>query len=140
MSRLQIPCSIEARTALNPSEDPDKVIEAILNILPGLHIFDHVSYIKATSSDAAPLDTLYEMISARRAQGSLSRLIRHNVQDQTTWFYLNKQAAYAGVAAVCDYAEESPLGPIKITIRSVRIHDIIEKLADIQEHRQAAPP
>jgi predicted RNA binding protein with dsRBD fold (UPF0201 family) len=33
-----------------------------------------------------------------------------------TWFLLNKQAATARIAAVIEDEQESPLGPIRVTI------------------------
>jgi hypothetical protein len=46
----------------------------------------------------------------------------------STWFYLNKQAAFVDVIAICNEADESPLGPIKIVLHSTNIEDVIEWL------------
>ncbi len=44
----------------------------------------------------------------------------------TTWFYLNKQAAFVEKIAICEKSDESPLGPIKVIITSPNIDGIID--------------
>jgi|TARA_Y100000815_G_scaffold61902_1_gene50225 predicted RNA binding protein with dsRBD fold (UPF0201 family) len=51
----------------------------------------------------------------------------------STWFYLNKQAAFANVIALCDEADESPLGPIKVVLHSKNIEDVIDWLVSDAE-------
>jgi predicted RNA binding protein with dsRBD fold (UPF0201 family) len=46
----------------------------------------------------------------------------------STWFYLNKQAAFANVIALCDEADESSLGPITVVLHSKNIEDVIDWL------------
>ena len=41
-------------------------------------------------------------------------------------FYLNKQAAFVEKIAICEKADESPLGPIKVILTSVYIDKIID--------------
>ena len=43
------------------------------------------------------------------------------MQNDSTWFFLNRQAALAGKIAICETASESPLGPITVTITSLGI-------------------
>ena len=54
--------------------------------------------------------------------------MRYHAHDDTTWFYLNKQAAYVDVIAICEHANESPLGPIKIILHSTEIQKVIDWL------------
>ena len=49
-----------------------------------------------------------------------------NLHDDTTWFYLNKQAAFVEQIAICEESNESPLGPIKVTLTSSNIDAIID--------------
>ena len=65
----------------------------------------------------------------RQTTNVLSRIMKSNMTDNSTWFYLNKQAAFVNVVALCNEADESALGPIKIVLNSNNIDDIIEKLA-----------
>ena len=50
----------------------------------------------------------------------------NNLENDTTWFILNKQAAFVERVAICDEPEESPLGPIKVTLTSSNIDGIID--------------
>ena len=41
-------------------------------------------------------------------------------------FYLNKQAAFVEQIAICEEFDESPLGPIKVSLSSSNIDRIID--------------
>jgi len=51
-----------------------------------------------------------------------------NRKGNLSWFFLNKQAAYSGVISLVERYEESPLGPIKVTIISNNLDKITEWL------------
>jgi hypothetical protein len=51
-----------------------------------------------------------------------------NMTEDSTWFYLNKQAAFANVITLCDEVGESSLGPITVVLRSKNIEDVIDWL------------
>lgn len=122
------PCRIEAWVSVHPSEDPQKVLRALLNMLPECEVTDGGMFVKAASTDTASLDALRDAVVSRQSQAGLHRNLLRNLDGEATWFYLNKQAAFVGAVAVCDDPEESPLGPLKITITSRRIRDVIEWL------------
>jgi hypothetical protein len=48
--------------------------------------------------------------------------------NDSAWFYLNKQAAFVDVVALCNEPDESALGPIKIILNSNDIEKTIEHL------------
>ena len=50
------------------------------------------------------------------------------MKDNSTWFYLNKQAAFVDVVALCNEANESALGPVKVVLESNDIEKTIETL------------
>ena len=122
---LLIPCRVRAQADISPSEDPQKVLEAILNMIPGCTAENRGRAAEARSEGMASLDTIRESLASRQTLGGLRRNMAGNVRYNTTKFLLNRQAAYAGVAAVCDTPEESPLGPIEVEVESRRIDDII---------------
>ena len=124
MSRPTASCRIEVWAEVNPSEDPWKVQRAVTNMVSECECVVGSS-IRAISDDMASLDTLRDAIISRQSQASLSRNLLRNLDGETAWFYLNRQAALVGAAAVCDDPEESPLGPLRITITSSHIRDII---------------
>jgi hypothetical protein len=123
----QIACKIEAYAAVNPSEDPEKVQQAISNVLENMNYKYESGSIKGISNSLQSLSKIYDTIKSRKSK-TYRRQMRYNLKGDTTWFYLNKQAAFVNVIALCEEAEESPLGPIKILIHSKNIDDVMQWL------------
>jgi len=129
MVRMKIPninCKIEMICPVNLSEDSDKVIQAISNIFPHSTIKNENFSIKAQSNELRSLEKIYESIVSTKSQKSYTRNLENNLDENSTWFFLNKQAAFVDQAVICDEAEESPLGPIKVILNSSNIDGIID--------------
>ena len=84
--------------------------------------------VKGTSTNLDSLRIIYETIHSRKTQKTYRRQLNQNLTDDSSWFYLNKQAAFVNTVALCEKADESPLGPIKIIIKSKNIERVIEWL------------
>jgi len=128
---MQIPdfkCKIDVLCTINPSEDPSKVKEAISNVLPRIEIHTSNNSLEATSQNLEVLSNIFDAINSRKTYRVYRRCLTKNRRDDSTWLYLNKQAAYANTVVLCDEAEESPLGPIKIILTSKSIEQIIDWL------------
>jgi len=121
-------CKIDAYCTINPSEDQTKVEQAISNILPDVKIQINDDSLKATSQNLETLSNIFEVIHSRKIQRVYRRFLNNNLRNDSTWLYLNKQAAFSNTISLCDEAEESPLGPIKIVLTSKNIEDIINWL------------
>ncbi|HSB84031.1 MAG TPA: RNA-binding domain-containing protein [Nitrosarchaeum sp.] len=128
MRSPNISCKIEIFSLINPSEDPKKIETAILNIFPNAKIKIDESSISSTSKDLHLLEKIYDSIHSNQSQKIYRRQLEKNLENNSTWFYLNKQAAFIGTIALCEEAEESPLGPIKIVLTSSNIDEIIDWL------------
>ncbi|HJU13502.1 MAG TPA: RNA-binding domain-containing protein [Candidatus Nitrosotalea sp.] len=129
MTKSNISCKIEAYAAVTPSEDPDKVRKALSNVVPDASYEYKEGSMKALSRDLNSLSNIREAIRKKKVNRVYRRQMQYHTSDDTTWFYLNKQAAYVDVVAICDVAEESPLGPIKVILHSVSIEKVIDWLA-----------
>ncbi len=127
MSIPETVCIVTAITTVNPRENILKIKKAILNILSNAQIEITNGIVKATTNIDS-LSKIHEVISSRNTQKAYRRHLNRNLIDDSTWFYLNKQAAFSNVIALCDEADESPLGPIKIILKSKNIEKIIEWL------------
>ena len=131
MAKMNIPslkCKIEMFSSINPSEDPSKVESSILNIFPYCKINIEKFSIKGDSNDLHSLEKIHQAIHSRQSQRIYRRTMKKNLENNSTWFYLNKQAAFAEKIAICEESDESPLGPIKIVLTSNDIEEIIDWL------------
>ncbi len=121
-----VSCKIEMFCSVNPSEDPKKIQKAISNIFPYSIIKTENSSISFHSNDLKSLEKIYETIHTKQSQKIYRRNLEKNLENDTTWFYLNKQAAFVEEIAICEKADESPLGPIKVILTSSYIDRIID--------------
>ena len=62
-----------------------------------------------------------------------------NLSGNSTWFYLNRQAAYVDVIALCNEEDESPLGPIEIILDSQQIEQVIDWLTSYTDNPRLTP-
>src|ERR1051325_2901126 len=93
---VRVELKIEA--TVNPSESSDKVISAITNIFDGCSPeLKFGSLIVARCFDLGCLTITYDQVRSRAALGVFRRMLVDNRLSNTTWFLLNKQAAFAGV-------------------------------------------
>jgi predicted RNA binding protein with dsRBD fold (UPF0201 family) len=132
LDELRIPkvaCKIEVYAAVNPSEDPAKVRLAVSKVIQSNDFQYKEGSIKATSNELESLLKIQETIKKNRANRIYRRQMRYNTKGDTTWFYLNKQAAFVDIIAICDEAEESAMGPIKVIIHSKDLDKISNWLA-----------
>ena len=133
MRALDIDCKISAYCAINPSEDIDKIRTAVSNVLIDMDEKIVGNSLIANSNNYESLSKIYEIIRVKNIKKAYRRNLRQNIVDDSTWFYLNKQAAFANVIALCDEDNQSPLGPIKIVIQSKNIRDVIDWFVPYEE-------
>jgi uncharacterized protein len=131
LRRLQIasPIELKVEAPVNSSEDPQKVIDAITNVVGRCSPeFRYGSRVVGRATGAEPLSILYEQVRSRSAMGVLRRMLLDNRAGDSTWFLLNKQAATAGIAAVIEEEQESPLGPIRVAISCEELNTLVDWL------------
>jgi len=119
-------CKIDIFCPVNPSEDPEKVKQAVANIFPYSIIKNENFSIHAQSKELRSLEKIYETIHKNKSQKIYIRNLENNLENDTTWFLLNKQAAFVDKVVICEEPEESPLGPIKVTLTSSNIDAILD--------------
>lgn len=123
-----VECKIEALCEINTSEDPQKVEQAVSNILDGVEIKTTKYSLIAKSGEMESLAKIHESIQNHNTKKIYYRILNDNLEGNSTWFYLNKQAAFANNVAICEHDDESPMGPIKIVLSSRNIDRVIEWL------------
>jgi len=130
---LHVDCKISAYCTINASEDVNKVRTAVSNFLTDMDEKITGDSLVANSNNYESLTKIYETMRSRKTKSAYRRHLMRNMTEDSTWFYLNKQAAFANVPVLCDEADESPLGPIKVVLHSTNIEDVIEWLVSDAE-------
>ncbi len=128
MNIPNLSCKIEMFCTVNPSESIEKIEKIISNIFPYSIINNNNLTIHAQSKELRSFEKIYQFIHNNKLQKNYLRSLEDHLQNDTTWFYLNKQAAFVEQIAICEESNESPLGPIKVTITSSNIDAIIDWL------------
>ena len=128
MRSLDVDCKISVYCTINESEDVNKVRTSISNILTDMDEKMTDDALIANSANYESLTKIYETMRSRRTKSAYRRHLMRNMTEDSTWFYLNKQAAFADVIALCDEEDQSPLGPIKVVLHSKNIEDVIDWL------------
>ena len=126
MNTPNLSCKIEMFCTINPSESIEKVEQTISMIFPYSVIKNNEFTINAISKELRSFEKIYHFIHNNKLQKNFLRSLEDNLENDTTWFYLNKQAAFVEQIAICEEFDESPLGPIKVTLTSSNIDRIID--------------
>jgi len=121
---IQIFCEI------NPSENPEKVKLAVNNIFPEMELEVSDTQIVGKTNNFSVLSPISKSIHEKNIKNTYQRILKNNNDGDSTWFYLNKQAAFVNSVALCSEANESSLGPIKVVLRSNDIEQVIESITN----------
>ena len=133
MRSLDVDCKVSVYCTINASEDVNKVRTSLSNVLTDMDEKITGDSLVANSNNYESLTKIYETMRTRKTKSAYRRHLMRNMTEDSTWFYLNKQAAFANVTVLCDEADESPLGPIKVVLHSTSIEDVIEWLVSDME-------
>ena len=120
--------NVQVFCEINTSEESSKVNTAVRNIFPNLEISINHHQIIGKSSSVESLSNISESINTKNTKNILQRILKQNTDGHSTWFYLNKQAAFVNMVVLCNESDESPLGPIKVVIEANNIENIIQSL------------
>jgi predicted RNA binding protein with dsRBD fold (UPF0201 family) len=121
---------VTAEATVRQSEDPAKVKAAVANILGECshEVEEGPRVVRMTSVDNASLRLLRDQLRDRHVRAAARKLLMVGRQGSKSTLMFNRQAACAGVLALCGSESESPLGPIYLTIDSKELDDVIEWL------------
>jgi|TARA_B100001750_G_scaffold240668_1_gene250831 predicted RNA binding protein with dsRBD fold (UPF0201 family) len=122
--------TIQVFCQINPSEDPEKVKLAVNNIFPDMELEISETQIIGKTNNFSILSPISKSIHEKNIKNTYQRILKNNNDGDSTWFYLNKQAAFVNTVALCSEANESSLGPIKVILRSNDIEQVIESITN----------
>jgi predicted RNA binding protein with dsRBD fold (UPF0201 family) len=112
--------SVELRATVSPSEDPQKVLAAMRNVFGDCDYSadEGPDSIRLRSASSLCLQRLHDQLRDRHVRDAARRLMLASLEGKVLPLKLNRQAAAAGVLALCSSAVESPLGPLNLEIES----------------------
>jgi len=130
---------IRIEAEVRPTEDLDKVVRAIKNIIVvrNLKLEDVGRGKKIIICEENSLESLrkfYEILRRQRILDTARSAMLKNLKGNTIEFKLNKQAAFQGIVNFVENDSESPLGAITIMITSNKVNKIVDWLAPKTSH------
>jgi hypothetical protein len=118
---------VKVEAPVRATEDPEKVGEAVLNVFPELEIEVEDDAVRGTG-DSGSLRNLQEALEKRRIRLTARNILKKHLRGNSTWFYINKQAALMNRVNVLEESI-SALGDILVEIESDDIMGLIDWLA-----------
>jgi len=135
MSQTDFRAKTILKANISPSEDTDKVVGALEKILGqstgNVSLGSHA--VRLVTDDARVLLRIKDQLRDRHVRSAARRRLLLNRERNSTSLMLNRQAATTGVLVVCGSPEESPLGPIYLTIESESLDAVIDWLTSYSE-------
>jgi len=128
-------------TPLNPTEDPEKVLRAVRNLFPNcspsiVRSDERHAKLEGSMSRLEDLDNLRTLLRQEVIRDAARKILLRNISGSSIVVHLNKQAAFAGKASFCERYDESPLGPVTLTITVENPEQVIDWLAPSSRRRQ----
>ena len=126
---------LDVEATVNSTEDLGKVKQAVEKIFGSLEIKEKPSQ-KGTilSVQEEGRDALMEfrnLLRREHIRTAARKALFQSVKGNQIIFYLNKQVAYTGHVSFCEPYGESPLGPIRVHIRSSSPRELISWLSSV---------
>ena len=113
---------VEIKVKLNNTEDPQRVIHAVSNVVecesPVIleSVFGKFMIFQGTGKEF--LSPLRRLLHEQRILNAARRVLKEGLRDGIFHFCLNKQAAFANQVSFSEEEGESPLGPIVFEIKT----------------------
>lgn len=121
---------MEAHTTVHPTEDLDKVIEALSNVFDydDLIITEDQVTVTGSSSTLCPVK---EFLEKRQIRDTARKILIKGLKPDLNEinFKISKQAAFAGLINLVE-EDLSPLGEIELTIKTKNPEEFIGWLCD----------
>lgn len=108
-------------TEINLTEDREKVKKAVANIFENFSMEIKSSYggsmLLAEAKGRAALVKFRNVLRSDRIRAAAKKVFFGGIRRTAVSFCLNKQVAFAGHVSFSEEVAESPLGPIRVTIK-----------------------
>jgi predicted RNA binding protein with dsRBD fold (UPF0201 family) len=120
---------------VSPSEDPAKVASALGNVVgePAVEVQPGSKSVRHETENRKALAHVRDQLRDRHVRSAARRQLLVRKEGRRSSLMLNRQAAAAGVVAICGSPEESPLGPVYMTVESGQLDGAIDWLTAYSE-------
>jgi len=115
--------SVVAKTKVYPTEDPEKVKQALLSIFPGADLQEAEAEMVAVTED---LGHFMELVRRQRILDATRAVLIHAIHGSSTQLHLNKQVAFVGKITLVE--GNTPLGDIDVTFEDNDIQALIDRM------------
>lgn len=109
---------------VRPTERPDRVRDAVLQIFPDAIVTEEEGRIVATSAD---VERFRERIRTQKIRDSARSVLLAGIDGTRTRFRLNKQAAVVGRV---NFGSGSPLGDLEVEIEDDDLPGVVDRVAE----------
>ena len=118
---------------MNLTESEEKVTTAVANLFAGLPIVVNSSHngsvLEAKVKGQEALIKFRNLLRNDRIRDAARRVLLTSTKNGAVVFCLNKQVAFAGHISFSEEIAESPMGPIKVTIKCDDPKKLVDWLA-----------
>jgi predicted RNA binding protein with dsRBD fold (UPF0201 family) len=115
--------AVVAKTKVYPTEDPEKVKQALLSIFPGADLQEAEAEMVAVTED---LGHFMELVRRQRILDATRAVLIHAIHGSSTQLHLNKQVAFVGKITLVE--GKPPLGDIDVTFEDNDIQALIDRM------------
>jgi predicted RNA binding protein with dsRBD fold (UPF0201 family) len=124
---------VRVEVEVNPTEDVEKIRHAVENIFGAIELEEKPrhrgSLLVGRAKNEECLSKFGNLLRRERIRDAARVVLFRGLKGNTVTFYLNKQVAYASHVSFSEPVGESPLGPIKIQIKTDNPATLIDRLA-----------
>ena len=130
MSTPDFKAKLALEATVSPSENPAKVLQAMKNVVGEARcdVATDSRSARLMTVDPRALISIRDQLRDRHVRSAARKQMLLKNSGRSTSLMLNRQAAAAGVVALCGTPEESPLGPIYLTLESEEIGALMDWL------------
>ncbi|MFX0203511.1 MAG: RNA-binding domain-containing protein [Candidatus Hodarchaeota archaeon] len=119
---------------VKPTEDIKKVKQALLNLCPSASIevireSEKTTTMKGYATGPESITTFAKKFREQRILEAVRQQLLKSVQNNELVFAVQRQAAFVNRFHLCDLADYTAMGPIRIEIRANNIQDVIDYIS-----------
>ena len=124
--------SVHIEVEVNPTESEQKVKEAVEKIFGAMNMqtkpLHKGSLLLAEAEGQEALVKFHDILQREHIRAAARSVFLQGIERTSINFCLNKQVAYAGHVSFSQEVAESPLGPIKVKIKSENPRQVVDWL------------